>query len=69
MRCLTLLVFLFLVVPVMAQKPGSFPTGRVVDREEQRVSVVALRLRPAGHRPRFAVGAEPVHVAALAVLV
>ena len=31
MRCLTLLVFLFLVVPVMAQKPGGFPSGRVVD--------------------------------------
>ena len=31
MRCLTLLVFLFLVVPVMAQKPGGFPPGRVVD--------------------------------------
>src|ERR1044071_3524933 len=31
MRCLTLFVFLFLVVPVMAQKPGGFPSGRVVD--------------------------------------
>ena len=31
MKCLTLLVFLFLVVPVMAQKPAGFPSGRVVD--------------------------------------
>jgi kynurenine formamidase len=31
MRCLTLLLFLFLVVPVMAQRPAGFPSGRVVD--------------------------------------
>src|SRR5215510_6575888 len=31
MKCLRLLVFVFLVVPVMAQRPAKFPPGRVVD--------------------------------------
>jgi len=31
MKCLRLLVFVFLVVPVMAQRPARFPSGRVVD--------------------------------------
>ena len=31
MKCLHLLLFLFLTVPVLAQRPGGFPPGRVVD--------------------------------------
>src|SRR5215203_1701587 len=31
MKCLRLFVFLVLVIPVMAQKPAAFPSGRVVD--------------------------------------
>src|ERR1044072_1671306 len=31
MRCLTLLLFLFLVVPVMAQRPPHLPPDRIVD--------------------------------------
>ena len=31
MKCLRLLLFLFLVVPVMAQRPAKFPPGRVLD--------------------------------------
>ena len=31
MKCLRLLLFLFLVVPVMAQRPATFPPGRVID--------------------------------------
>ena len=32
MKCLQLVVVvLVLVVPVMAQKPGAFPSGRIVD--------------------------------------
>ena len=31
MKCLRLLLFLLLVVPVMAQRPAKFPPGRVID--------------------------------------
>src|ERR671926_1755233 len=31
MRYLTLLLFLFFAIPVMAQRPAGFPAGRVVD--------------------------------------
>src|ERR671926_378335 len=31
MRYLTLLLFLFFAIPVMAQRPAGFPSGRVVD--------------------------------------
>ena len=31
MKCLHLLLFLLFVVPVMAQRPAAFPSGRVVD--------------------------------------
>jgi len=31
MKCLRLLLVLFLVVPVMAQRPATFPPGRVID--------------------------------------
>jgi kynurenine formamidase len=31
MKCLRLLLFLLLVVPVMAQRPATFPPGRVID--------------------------------------
>jgi len=51
MRCLTLLVFLFLVVPVMAQKPGGFPPGRVVDlNESSRYDGAVLRKNSDGTR-------------------
>jgi kynurenine formamidase len=31
MKCLHLLLLIFLVVPVMAQRPATFPSGRIVD--------------------------------------